>query len=552
MQEIINEIAEINSIIGAPKITHAVECLLNENPKSIQVAILGQFKSGKSSFINSLIGENILPVGVIPVTAIVTQLKYGTVPRLMIKFNDGNEVVTTLENLSLYVTEKLNPGNTKKISHAIIEHPKLSAFKKITLVDTPGLNSFYKHNTEATLQWIPYVGSALICISPERPLSEDDLNLIKGISPYCTEISLVITKTDLFNPDDLSEIKLFILQSVGQLTKRIFSLFEYSIYENTREYKACLIENIIDSKNRDFDRKFDEIIKYKLNNIIERSTVYAELAMQANLKREHEKEAILEVLTEIKENRRLHEKEMLLYSTAIKNELRTRLDAIILPYIHPVIQEISEIFKEEYPLWKGTLYRATRIFEQWLKEKLAEEISKTDNGSFSGVNDLLKEPLKYFEYSSIQFRNRINEKINRLFDVTMPCSLWQIDFTGIVNSDIAIYRIFDSNIDTLLFFMPMKIVSPLFYKHFYNQIPLEVEKNIQRYISDLNEKITRTIDDMHKQSLEYINNEISYIEGILLNEKTNLPELENSLIRLDKLRTQLEEENRAFKHNKQD
>jgi ribosome biogenesis GTPase A len=52
----------------------------------IDVAILGQFKAGKSSFINSLIGRDVLPVGVIPVTTVITRLRFGPKERAIITF----------------------------------------------------------------------------------------------------------------------------------------------------------------------------------------------------------------------------------------------------------------------------------------------------------------------------------------------------------------------------------------------------------------------------------------------------------------------------------
>lgn len=184
-KSIINEIAQINYSIGRPELTNPVESLLVDNKQTIHIAVLGQFKSGKSSLINSILGENILPVGVVPVTAIVTRLQYGIKPKLIVRFTDKREVTTTLDEPPLYVTEKHNSENNRNVTLSIVEHPALEPFKNISIVDTPGLNSFYRHNSEATFQWLPFTGVAIISVSAERPLSEDDINLIKGTSCPC-------------------------------------------------------------------------------------------------------------------------------------------------------------------------------------------------------------------------------------------------------------------------------------------------------------------------------------------------------------------------------
>jgi ribosome biogenesis GTPase A len=69
----------------------ACENLLGRN-QIIDVAILGQFKAGKSSFINSLTRQNVLPVGVIPVTTVITRLHYGDEPKAVVTDFDGKRI----------------------------------------------------------------------------------------------------------------------------------------------------------------------------------------------------------------------------------------------------------------------------------------------------------------------------------------------------------------------------------------------------------------------------------------------------------------------------
>jgi ribosome biogenesis GTPase A len=72
----IQEICDQFHIVSLNRQIEACQNLLQQD-RLIDVVILGQFKSGKSSFLNSLIGKPILPVGVIPVTTTITRLQYG-------------------------------------------------------------------------------------------------------------------------------------------------------------------------------------------------------------------------------------------------------------------------------------------------------------------------------------------------------------------------------------------------------------------------------------------------------------------------------------------
>jgi signal recognition particle receptor subunit beta len=202
------------------------------------------------------------------------------------------------------VTEKLNPENKKQVSQVIVEHPALETFKNISLVDTPGLGSLYKHNSEVTRQWLPFTGIAIVSISAERPLSEEDITLIKGIAKYCPEIAIVITKADLFDEMELNEIQIYISVYLAKATGRNIPVYIYSIQHNNPEYHNTLISNLIQPLNSNSGNKINEIIHHKIRNVIEQSLVYADLALQTARKREKEKDSVIKLLEDIRSDRR--------------------------------------------------------------------------------------------------------------------------------------------------------------------------------------------------------------------------------------------------------
>lgn len=538
IKAIISEISGINRAIGAPDLTKPVSDLLNSKDKTIHVAVLGQFKSGKSSLVNNLIGEDLLPVGVIPVTAIVTRLHFGPQPKLIIRYLDGEETSAPTDKLSQYVTEKRNPENIKKVAQAIVEHPRLEQFKNISLVDTPGLGSLYSHNSEATLQWLPFTGIALISVSAERPLSEEDINLLRGIAQYCRDIALVITKIDLFREEELKEIKAYISESVRKAIGRDIPVFEYSVVKNALKYRNALIDHLILPINNDAGSKLTEIIHYKTNTIIEQSLVYTELALQSAIKREAEKDSVNRLLQEIRKNRHHHEREVLLSGSLFKGEGRDKLEKIILPFRPSLTEKLIRQFTDDFKDWKGSLYKVSRKYEKWLNEQIGNEVRQIDNACFDQVNQIVRETAFYYQYAALQFRQRLDEKLSQVFGVHLPDACWQIDFTGIDKPDITIYRAFDSHIDSLLFFLPMKGFRSLFFRHFSKQIPYETDKNLHRYISGLNGKINKTIDTIHTQALQYISNEIRTVENILQQATSNCAVLQEYMEKLKEIKTQ--------------
>jgi hypothetical protein len=88
--------------------------------ESFSFVVAGQFKRGKSSLINALLGAPVLPTGVVPLTSIVTILQNGSSARVRIHFKDGNDIEVAPEALSRYVTERGNPRNEKRIDPVVV------------------------------------------------------------------------------------------------------------------------------------------------------------------------------------------------------------------------------------------------------------------------------------------------------------------------------------------------------------------------------------------------------------------------------------------------
>jgi GTP-binding protein EngB required for normal cell division len=419
LKEILNEISSINQSIGTPEITQPVVNLINNKEKTIYVAVLGQFKAGKSSLINSIIGQEILPCGVVPVTAIVTRLKYAPQSKLTIQFLDGKEIVIPINELSKYVSEKQNPENTKKVAQAIVEHPTMEIIQGLSLVDTPGLGSFYQHNSNTTIQWLPFTGFAIIAISAERPLSEEDITLVKNIAHYCPEIAIVLTKIDLFTIDELKEIKSYINQSIHNALGKDITIFEYSIHKNTEQFREKLINELFKPLDAQSQNKILEITHFKIRTILQQSIQYTELALNSALKKKDEREVINRLMQEIINNRHHHEREMLLTGSSFKGEIREKLEKIILPFLSEIIQKLTNQFASNYQKWGPTLFKTSRQFEEWLKKEISNEISIINDKSFDEFNHIVIETAGYYQYAALQFRQRMDEKLKQVFGVNL-------------------------------------------------------------------------------------------------------------------------------------
>ena len=170
------------------------------------LAVLGQVKRGKSTLINALLGEDVLPSSVVPLTAIPTFIQYGNLRSLRVRYNDnrsdtvlkGEPTKWLNKQLMVFVTEDANPKNAKGVLQVEITHPA-AILHDVVLIDTPGIGSTYRHNTEATINFLPQCDAALFLVSADPPITEVEVAFLKEIRNRVEKLFFVLNKVDYLN-----------------------------------------------------------------------------------------------------------------------------------------------------------------------------------------------------------------------------------------------------------------------------------------------------------------------------------------------------------------
>ncbi len=168
------------------------------------VACVGQFKRGKSTLLNALVGQSILPAGIIPVTAVPTIVRFGERLEARFRSRDGTWRPTEIADLAQFVSEALNPGNSKGIEGVEAFVPSALLAGGMCLVDTPGLGSVFSANTEATHAFVPHVDAAIVVLGADPPISGDEANLVETVSRHVCDLLIVINKADRVSDDEVA------------------------------------------------------------------------------------------------------------------------------------------------------------------------------------------------------------------------------------------------------------------------------------------------------------------------------------------------------------
>ena len=168
-----------------------------------RVAVIGEFKRGKSSLINALLGADVLPTDILPMTAAINRVLYGEKKQITIRYRDGRTEDRSVEELIDFGTkyDAQRGERAKTVQEIVVHYPSVFCKNHIELIDTPGLND-NDYMTEVTMSVLGEVDAAIFVTSAREPLSMSEQASIQMLIRQrgIHHIIFVITCIDVFSP----------------------------------------------------------------------------------------------------------------------------------------------------------------------------------------------------------------------------------------------------------------------------------------------------------------------------------------------------------------
>ena len=501
----------------------------------VDIAVLGQFKAGKSSFLNCLIGREAMPVDVLPATAVVTRIGFGPADRAVVHRVGGGDEEIPVDRLAEFVTEQRNPGNEKKISIVEVSLSSLAEFPGVRFVDTPGLGSIFAHNTLTSMEWLPRVGGALLAVSVNHPFSGQDRKLLEEIFQNTPEAAILLTKADLVTESQLDAVVEFTRRQAAYHTGREIPILPYSImpgYEPFRDLaREYLLRRVVERR----EEKFDEIVNHKIRSLAAGCRAYLRLSLGAAAADEQARSDLREVL--MREHRDLGavRSEVSLFSRDLKSRVRTAAGERFHSYQAKVAGRLSGALPERMEEWKGNLAKTTREFQEWLADTLEEELTGISAAEGEQLSGFLFKARSSFARTVRAFQDRLAKEIERALGLSFEGANFHAEVAEPSRPDVRTGRTFDTGVELLWFLIPMGIFRPLVRRHFLRRIPWEVEKNLSRLAAQWADAVNASIDGLARQSMAFLANELATLEGLVGNASDRRPEIQKALDLLDSL-----------------
>ncbi len=168
---------------------------------TLEVAVVGEPKRGKSSLVNALIGRDVAPVGALPLTGVPTFIEDGE-DGCVVDFEDGRSEMHPFESAAHYISEDANPGNHLRVESVTLRLPSGALPYGTRLVDTPGVGSVLEHETHSTHRYLPRLDAAILVLSADPPISSAEVAFLDRILEHAAALFVVLNKADYLSDPD--------------------------------------------------------------------------------------------------------------------------------------------------------------------------------------------------------------------------------------------------------------------------------------------------------------------------------------------------------------
>ncbi|NCB41287.1 MAG: hypothetical protein EOM59_01505 [Clostridia bacterium] len=205
--------------------------------QSITISVIGQFKRGKSALVNALLEEEVLPVGIVPITSAVTEIRYGE-RSAFVHFKNGVIQSVLFDDLNRYINEQENPENHLCVTSVSLNIPSSFLQNGLTFVDTPGVGSYHKHNSNAAYAFVKESDAVIFMLSVDTPINEIEVEFLQSTRSFAAKFFFVVNKIDTVSDMDLQ----IYLTYCNKLLCKLMDVEKVIIFPVSAKYKTGIFE----------------------------------------------------------------------------------------------------------------------------------------------------------------------------------------------------------------------------------------------------------------------------------------------------------------------
>lgn len=235
--------------------------------RTLNIAVFGRVSSGKSSLLNALLGASVLPVGVTPITAVPTRIRFGDPASVRVVYRDKRDELIPIEQLADLASEVSNPGNRRRVALLQVRYPSPLLREGIEFVDTPGIGSLATAGATETFAYLPRADLAILLIDVGSAPGADELSIVSLLQIAAVPVQVVISKADLADEPSLSRMQSYVRDTLGGATGLAPAVHAVSALASHRHLVEQWIAGVVQPILDEHETKLEESIRRSVGAI---------------------------------------------------------------------------------------------------------------------------------------------------------------------------------------------------------------------------------------------------------------------------------------------
>lgn len=526
----LRELIEIARAAGLPELADAIrqiEAALERG--ALTVAVLGQFKRGKSTLLNVIAGRELLPSGPLPVTSVPIAIRQGP-GEARITFPGRSSMTIPLDEIGKYVTQRQNPGNRLGVGGVEVGVPLPEWAREVTFVDTPGIGSVIDENTAASRALLPEVDAAIFVFSSDPPLTDNERSFLADAAKYATKFFFVLNKTDLLTASELEEMRSYtetlLRDRCGFSSPRIFPVSAREALRRLAPGASTgpdltgvppFLQELRRYLVTDRFRAVDEVRRHRVVQYVRRLKEVIELSLHAS---------------------RLSEEEFSQKSWAMEQGLaefelqRRAADALLDDAVRAAFEDRDRRLKEFYEAETPRLTRTMQGFVREMDGHSGAQVARGFDERFRAVLSPLVATLRAeraremstaLRASFRQYEGRLRRSLEAfdgtasdLFDVRLTPIVADVAFSDALRYSSAVEPLFEGTVlgQTFLI-LPGAILRRSLRSRLARIVDEELDAQCGRIRNDMTERTARSVEEFRHHTRSQFEADVGALRGAL-------------------------------------
>jgi len=214
------QLAEVADAVGM--VTLARDIRTTRIPKleaeRFHLVVLGEFNHGKSTFVNALLGLDVLPTGITPTTASINHVVHAPNPTARVVLTSGESKFLDPGALKEWVT--VAGGHANEVAYVELGYPSDLLINNVVLVDTPGVNDLNEQRAEVTYGYVPRADAVVFLLDAGQALKDSEREFLRSrvLEAARDRLIFVLGKMDLLNPDERTAVVEYVREGLKSIT----------------------------------------------------------------------------------------------------------------------------------------------------------------------------------------------------------------------------------------------------------------------------------------------------------------------------------------------